>query len=93
MDDEGNEAQRPTEEEKHTLRKIAGAIPTVCYVLCVIEFAERASYYGVQPLFGNYVRNDMPEGGNGYGAPKRGTDDNAGALGLGSSKANAVSQR
>ena len=34
----------------------------------------------------------MPVGGNGYGAPRRGTQQTAGALGLGTVKANAVNQ-
>ncbi len=34
----------------------------------------------------------LPAGGNGYGAPPKGTQQTAGALGLGTVKANAVSQ-
>jgi dipeptide/tripeptide permease len=34
----------------------------------------------------------LPVGGNGYGAPARGTQQTAGALGLGTVKATAVSQ-
>jgi len=92
LDDEGNEAPHPTEEEKQNLRYVAGKMPTIAYWLCFVEFAERASFYGVKPLFNNYVNRHLPVGGNGYGAPKKGTDDTAGALGLGSSKASAVSQ-
>jgi dipeptide/tripeptide permease len=65
-------------------------MPTVAYLICAVEFAERASYYGVQQLIGNYVNRPMPEGGNGWGAPPRGTQQTAGALGLGTVKANAV---
>jgi dipeptide/tripeptide permease len=92
LDDDGNEARRPTEEEHLTLRRISGKIPSIAYWICAVEFAERASYYGVQPLFNNYVNKKMPAGGNGYGAPKVGTQDTAGALGLGPSAATAVSQ-
>ena len=38
----------PTEEERATLRKVADTIPAISYTLCIVEFAERASYYGVQ---------------------------------------------
>lgn len=38
----------PTEEEARTLRKISDSIPRTAYMLCLVEFAERASYYGVQ---------------------------------------------
>lgn len=41
---------KPTEEERVSLRRVAGSIPTVAYVICAVEFAERASYYGVSPL-------------------------------------------
>lgn len=50
LDDDGNEGSHPTEGEKNTLRKVAGKIPTIAYWLCAVEFAERASYYGVQGL-------------------------------------------
>jgi dipeptide/tripeptide permease len=93
IDDDGNTATRPTEEEKRTLRKVAGSIPAVAYWLCAVEFAERASYYGVQPLFNNFVKNKLPPNGNGWGAPAKGdVNGKAGALGLGSSKMNAVTQ-
>jgi hypothetical protein len=70
----------PTEEEKKTLRRVAGKLPTVAYFICAVEFAERASYYGVQPLFQQYVNRPLPAGGNGFGAPKRGTQDTAGLV-------------
>lgn len=82
----------PTEEESKTLRRVAGSLPTIAYVICAMEFAERASYYGVQPLINNYVNRPLPAGGNGWGAPPRGTQQTAGALGLGTVVATAVSQ-
>ncbi|TID16792.1 major facilitator superfamily transporter peptide [Venturia nashicola] len=92
LDDEGNEAQHPTEEEKKTLRQVAGKLPAVAYWLCLVEFAERASFYGVKPLFNNFVNRKLPVGGNKWGAPKKGSSDTAGALGLGTKKSSAVSQ-
>ncbi|CZR50253.1 probable peptide transporter PTR2 [Phialocephala subalpina] len=88
----GESVNAPTEEERHTLRRVAGKLPVVAYVICAVEFAERASYYGVQPLIGNFVNRPMPVGGNGYGAPPRGTQQTAGALGMGTVKSTAVSQ-
>ncbi|CAD6447554.1 bef235d5-74a7-4929-b147-c05db96e6cc5-CDS [Sclerotinia trifoliorum] len=82
----------PTEEEKKTLRKVAGKLPTITYLICAVEFAERASYYGCNGLFNNYVNRPLPVGGDGYGAPPRGTEQTAGALGLGTVKATATSQ-
>ncbi|KAE9962021.1 hypothetical protein BLS_006235 [Venturia inaequalis] len=92
LDDEGNEAHLPTEEEKKTLRQVAGKLPAVAYWLCLVEFAERASFYGVKPLFNNFVNRKLPVGGNKWGAPKKGSSDTAGALGLGTKKSSAVSQ-
>lgn len=37
---------KPTEEELATLRRVPGKIPTVTYLLCAVEFCERASFYG-----------------------------------------------
>jgi len=82
----------PTDEELKTLRRVAGKLPTIAYWICAVEFAERASYYGVQPLFSQYVNRPLPKNGNGYGAPPRGTQQTAGALGMGSVRATAVSQ-
>lgn len=83
---------KPTEEEMKTLRRVPGSIPMVAYLICIVEFCERASYYGVQPLLTNYVNRPLPDGGNGYGAPPRtaGDQQTAGALGMGTVAANAV---
>lgn len=83
---------KPTEEELAILRRVPGTIPIIAYLICVIEFCERASYYGVQPLISNYVNRPLPLGGNGYGAPPVGTQQTAGALGMGTVVANAVTQ-
>lgn len=83
---------KPTEEELKTLRRVPGKLPLVAYLICAVEFAERASYYGVQQLISNFVNRPLPAGGNGWGAPPPGTQQTAGALGLGTVKANAVSQ-
>lgn len=88
----GDYEGKPTEEELKTLRRVAGNIPTVAYLLCLVEFCERASYYGVTGVTSNFVNRPLPEGGNGYGAPPRGTQETGGALNMGTVKANAVDQ-
>ncbi|KAI5362000.1 Putative proton-dependent oligopeptide transporter family, MFS transporter superfamily [Septoria linicola] len=88
----GDYEGKPTVEELKTLRRVPGKMPTIAYLICFVEFCERASYYGVQQLIGNFVNRPLPRGGNGYGAPPAGTQETAGALGLGTVKANAVSQ-
>lgn len=78
---------KPTEEEMATLRRVPGKLPLVAYLLCAVEFCERASYYGCQGLYSNFVNRPLPQGGNGWGAPPRGTQQTPGALGLGETKA------
>ncbi|KAE8447034.1 hypothetical protein EG329_011169 [Mollisiaceae sp. DMI_Dod_QoI] len=80
----------PTEEELETLPRIAGTMPWSAYLLCGVEFAERASYYGCKQVFKNFIRAPLPEGGNGAGAPPRGSQKTAGALGKGTVIASAM---
>lgn len=46
---------KPTPEELKTLRRVPANLPIVAYLICIVEFCERASFYGVQPLISNYV--------------------------------------
>lgn len=80
----------PTEEELETLPRIAGTMPWSAYMLCGVEFAERASYYGCKQVFKNFIRAPLPVGGNGAGAPPRGSQKTAGALGKGTVIASAM---
>ncbi|RJE20444.1 peptide transporter [Aspergillus sclerotialis] len=73
----------PTDEELSTLRKVAGPVSGSGYLLCTVEFAERASYYGCSWVFANFIQFPLPKGGNGAGAPPRGSEETAGALGKG----------
>lgn len=86
----GNGQVMPTEEELLTLPRIAGTMPWSAYMLCGVEFAERASYYGCKQVFKNFIRGPLPEGGNGAGAPPRGSQKTAGALGKGTVIASAM---
>lgn len=83
---------KPTDEELTVLRRVPGTIPVIAYLICIVEFCERASYYGVQPLISNYVNRPLPVDGNGWGAPPAGDQQTAGALGMGTVAANAVTQ-
>lgn len=61
--------------------------------MCFIELAERASYYGCQYVFGNFVRGPLPKGGNGAGAVApgpEGVNQSAGALNMGTVASSAV---
>ncbi|KAK2063274.1 POT family protein [Colletotrichum caudatum] len=89
VDDESYPA--PTEEERSTLRKVADTIPFTAWSLCLVEMAERASYYGVKAAFNNYLQFPLPEGGPGTGAidPSK-PNSHAGALGLGLRTASSI---
>lgn len=52
----------PTEEESTTLRKVGASLPLVSFSLCLVEFAERASYYGAKTVFSNFIQFPLPEG-------------------------------
>ncbi|KAI0147724.1 major facilitator superfamily domain-containing protein [Xylariaceae sp. FL1272] len=97
-DEEGHELWQglvlPTEEEKATLRRVSGKMPSTTYWLCAVEFAERASYYGCNQVYKNFVRAPLPTGinGPGTGAVYKGSDFTAGALGKGSAVASAVTE-
>ncbi|MDI5899652.1 hypothetical protein QLS81_16555, partial [Flavobacterium sp. XS2P67] len=80
----------PTAEDYATLPKVLGHAPYATYLICLVEFAERASYYGVKDRLNNFIQLRLPTGGNGAGAPPRGTQQNAGALGLGLQTASAI---
>ncbi|PSN60697.1 PTR2-domain-containing protein [Corynespora cassiicola Philippines] len=74
----------PSEEEKSTLRKVAGGIPKIAYLICIVELAERASFYGAKGPFNNYMQFPLPKGGDGTGAvPKSNPNGHAGALNKG----------
>jgi hypothetical protein len=62
VDDEG---PAPTEEEKITLRRVPGKVKAVGYMLCFIDGANNASYYGVTGVFTNFIQRPLPAGGNG----------------------------
>lgn len=89
------EGEEPTAEELSTLRKVAAPMPWPALAMCIVELAERASYYGVKDVFSNYIRGLLPEGGNGAGAVApgaAGVNQSSGALGLGSKSATALVQ-
>lgn len=80
----------PTAEELSSLRRVSGKIPYTAYLLCIVEFAERGSFYGVKQVFSNFVNRPLPHGGNGWGAPPKGSQSTAGALGKGTVVSAAV---
>lgn len=53
----------PTEEEFRTLRRVSDKVPMVIWLLCLVEFSERASYYGAKTVFSNFMQYPLPKGG------------------------------
>lgn len=52
----------PTEEELQVLRKVPERLPWVSFSLCLVELAERASYYGAKTVFSNFIQFPLPKG-------------------------------
>ncbi|KAK6996799.1 POT family-domain-containing protein [Favolaschia claudopus] len=69
----------PTNEELAKLRRIGGKIPLGAWLVAIIGFSERFSYYGVTTPLQNYIQNARDD-------PLR-----HGALGLGQSSATRLS--
>lgn len=73
----------PSPHEAATYRQVLGKVPYTAYLLCVVELAERASFYGISGLLANFIQRPLPPGST-TGAPiSTTTSQNAGALGLG----------
>lgn len=56
----------PTDDEMKSLRRVAGAVSWSGYMLCFVEAANNASYFGVTGVFANFLQRPLPEGGNGW---------------------------
>jgi hypothetical protein len=56
----------PTDDEMRTLRRVAGSVSWSGYMLCFVEAANNASYFGVTGVFANFLQRPLPEGGNGW---------------------------
>ena len=82
-------------DKAHLPYKItSGKLPWYIYLILLIEFAERASYYCCNDRLGNLVELPMPTNSKWGNVVKvngvRPKDANAGALGLGLSKTNSI---
>ncbi|KAI9305055.1 POT family-domain-containing protein [Cunninghamella echinulata] len=79
---EGESYREPTEEEWKTLLETSDSIPKSAYLVILVEFCERFTYYGLTGPFQNYIQ--FPDPPNGYPA------ENPGALGKGQQTATAL---
>ncbi|RCK59637.1 Peptide transporter PTR2 [Candida viswanathii] len=84
--------RKPTDDELKNLRREIGNIKYSIFMLCICEFAERASYYSTTGILTNYIQRRIhPDSPHGWGAPPPGNPDaSAGALGKGLQTASAL---
>lgn len=80
----------PTKHEAETLRRVLGRNPLVVYLICLVELAERASYYSTIGLLTNFIQRPLPEGSTTGAAPEGEGNVSAGALGMGLQTATAL---
>ncbi|KAH8103419.1 peptide/h+ symporter protein [Cristinia sonorae] len=80
-----------TEGEFKSLRHVADTLPYTAWLVVVVEFAERWSYYGTANSYGNYIRAPLPPGSTTGAVPKADRMSGvAGALGQGVQKTSAI---
>lgn len=60
VDDYGDIRPEPTEEDWKNLREVADDIPKAAYLVILVEFCERFTYYGLTGPFQNYIQNPNP---------------------------------
>ena len=83
----------PSCQRSRLTYRVDAPLKWAAIAMCIVELAERASYYGCKDVFANFVRGPLPIGGNGAGAVASGAmgeDQTAGALGMGSVAASAT---
>ncbi|THG95169.1 hypothetical protein EW026_g6433 [Hermanssonia centrifuga] len=80
-----------TEHEYATLRRVSDRLPYSAWLVVLVEFAERWSYYGTTNSFNNYIRAPMPVGSTTGAVPAWNRANGvAGALGQGVQKSFAI---
>jgi hypothetical protein len=61
VDENGDIRVEPTEEDWANLREISDKIPKAAYLVILVEFCERFTFYGLTGPFQNYIQNPAPE--------------------------------
>jgi POT family proton-dependent oligopeptide transporter len=63
MTEDGSSARddmEPTEEDYKSMREVADTLPISAYLVILIEFCERFTFYGLSGPFQNYVQYPNP---------------------------------
>nr|AAZ32402.1 peptide transporter PTR2B [Hebeloma cylindrosporum] len=50
-----------TQHDLDTLRHVADRLPVSAWLVAIVEFAERWTYYGTTNIFNNYIRAPLPK--------------------------------
>ena len=61
------DGEEPTDDEKATLTHVAESLPLSAWLVAIVEFCERFTFYGISGLFQNYVQRPR-DGSLGRGA-------------------------
>jgi POT family proton-dependent oligopeptide transporter len=61
VDENGEIRQEPTAEDWKNLREVADSVPKAAYLVILVEFCERFTYYGLTGPFQNYIQYPNPE--------------------------------
>lgn len=51
----------PTDKDWKELREVADSIPKSAFLVILLEFCERFTYYGLSGPFQNYIQQPAPE--------------------------------
>lgn len=60
VDANGEVLIEPTEEDYKNLQIVSDHIPKAAYLVILIEFCERFTFYGLTGPFQNYIQNPAP---------------------------------
>jgi POT family proton-dependent oligopeptide transporter len=60
VSEDGEIRVEPTEEDWNNLREVSDKIPKAAYLVILVEFCERFTYYGLTGPFQNYIQNPAP---------------------------------
>lgn len=59
-DPQAEDYPEPTSEDWKNLPEVSDSIPKAAFLVILIEFCERFTYYGLSGPFQNYIQNPSP---------------------------------
>ncbi|KAH6905975.1 peptide transporter PTR2B [Coprinopsis sp. MPI-PUGE-AT-0042] len=79
-----------TQHDLETLRHVSDKFPIAAWLVVIVEFAERWTYYGTTNIFNNYIRAPLPKGSTNGAVVFDRANGIAGALGKGQTTSFAI---